>query len=338
MRRSLRTTDLKLRGLWRRFGNLRFDISAIPHIHVLREREYKRNWTFFNWVEQTHPAAARLFRFTTADDADNTPRGGATLFIPWLQDPVHERAPTLYRKVEKVEMQYRQKGVPVVNPVKVLSNSIKSHALATLRQIGIRTANTLPLTGAMSFEEVADMLGLPFIVRNDLGHGGAVQLVYQASDYDAVAWHKLTQPVAMEFVDTRGLDGLYRKYRYVMVGETGMSRHLVITPQWMAHAADRLTDPQCLAEEIAFFKADNPYHDTFNAARKALQLDFVAFDYSFDAAGQLVIWEPNPFPVLSREEDWHNPNKVYQHHQVSAIYHMLLRYYFTQANLIALSS
>ncbi len=59
-----------------------------------------------------------------------------------------------------------------------------------------------------------------------------------------------------------------------------------------------LTD-ETIAEELRFVGAPCAEHDILDAARRELEFDIAAFDYSFDANGEIVVWEANPFPDLS---------------------------------------
>ncbi|SDK62974.1 Glutathione synthase/RimK-type ligase, ATP-grasp superfamily [Catalinimonas alkaloidigena] len=333
LRHSLRSTHWFAHSVVRHVENLRFTGKATPHIHVLRDHERKRNWSFFTWLQETYPEQARLFRHTTTHDRNLAPLPGAALFIPWLQDPVRERWLPLYNKVVALEETYGKLGVPVVNSVRMLSNSIKSRALNIIRNEGVRTAHSLHISPETSFEEVATALGLPFIVRNDVGHGGAVHLVQSADDYHTITWSQLPYPVALEYIDTTDAEGYYRKYRYVMMGNEGKMRSLVITPKWMAHSEDRVMQKRFLDEERTLLRTANPHHALFNRLRKRLKFDFVAFDYAFDAQEQLVVWEPNPFPVIIRPYEWQHPELTHHHEAATEIFEMMLWHYLSLAGM-----
>lgn len=105
--------------------------------------------------------------------------------------------------------------------------------------------------------------------------------------------------VASEYVDARSGDGYYRKYRYVMAGAHGVCRHLLVSPHWEVRPKHRLLTDSTIADELAFVNGPCAQHEIFNAARRALEFDIAAFDYSFDVGGELVVWEVNPYPDLS---------------------------------------
>lgn len=329
--RGLRRAAWAVCGGLRRRQNRRLD--GRPHIHVLRETEHEGYYAFFEWLRQTRPEAAGLFRHTVVTDRDAGPFEGASLFLPWLQDPVFERDRTLFDRVSAIETRYASRGVPTVNPVRVLSNAIKSRALATMREAGVRTARFASIDPGAPFEDIAAEVGTPFIVRNDQGHGGYLRVVETPDDLAAIDWTQLAQPLAVEFIDTRGADGYFRKYRYLFAGDVGVARHLIISPSWNAHARDRVRGEAHVAEELAFVNTPNPHHETLNNLREALDLDYVAFDYSLLPDGELVVWEPNPYPVLWDSISAADGYLDYQRSHMDAVFSVVLLYYLQRARL-----
>lgn len=314
--------------------NLDLKRHGTPHIHVLRETEHKGNGAFFDWLAVRHPDVHKLFRFSAATDRILQPWDGASLYIPWLQDPVRERDPILFEKASVLEAAYGARGIPVVNPVAVLSNAIKSRALPLMRQGGANTARTALVSAALSFDAIADAVGAPFILRNDQGHGGYIRLIHEPAELHEVRWDLLPNPLAVEFIDTRGPDGLYRKYRLLFTGGTSIARHLIITPSWSAHADDRLQGGAYLEEEMAFLTSPSPHHALLDNVRQALGLDYVAFDFSITPDGEPVVWEPNPYPVLWGRANEVNPEYNYQRPQMDAIFSNVLRFYLERARLL----
>ena len=337
---GLRPAVNKGRGVARRTLNLRFRWSSKPHIHFLREREQRRFLLFFDWLDLTHPHLSSLFRHTTAADSKWVPLSSTALFVPYLQDPLRERSPELFERVSDFEKVYAQQDVPTVSPVHVLSNSIKSRALTAMAEAGVRVARFMHVNPDTLFDAVADAVGVPFIVKKDQGHGGHVRLVHTPEDLAEVTWDLVPNAIALEFIDTRSPDGLYRKYRSVFSGNIGVPQHLFITRTWNAHSRVRLSEHPYVEEELAFFVAENPFHDQLNEARKALGFDYVAFDFSFDSEGRLVVWEPNPYPVLYSDfgplPEWADrPSRDEEAHraQMDRVFGNILRYYLEQAGL-----
>ncbi|HET6726294.1 MAG TPA: hypothetical protein VFH85_09860 [Gammaproteobacteria bacterium] len=315
---------------WR---HLRLTAAGERHIHVVRETTRPNNWDFFRWLEAKHPEHAGLFRHTTTGGLLSAPVRGTALLIPWIRDPVRERDPLLFQRLLALESRHMRAGIPIVNPVSHLSNAIKSTALARLRQAGFTTARTLALSPQHSFGAVAAAVGLPFIVRNDQGHGGYVRLVRSSADFRQIDWSQLIHPVALEYIETQSADGFYRKYRFVVAGDSGISRHMIVARSWCVHAADRVRGQSWADEEQAFLEAPNPYEEPLVRAARALALDFVAFDYSIDANDRLVIWEPNPFPRLWPGHYSEDRYYDFQHASVDKLFNHMLRFYLRRANM-----
>ena len=153
--------------------------------------------------------------------------------------------------------------------------------------------------GRSDTDRLPPELESPIIVREDRGHGLTSLLVENVAQWAAIDWKLFKRPVAVEYIDTRSShDGLYRKYRYVAAGEVGISRHLMANRQWEVRPRQRVRSDPLRAEEIAYVNAPDPNHDMLQSARRALGLDIVGFDYSYDHDGNIVIWEANAFPDL----------------------------------------
>jgi hypothetical protein len=158
--------------------------------------------------------------------------------------------------------------------------------------------------------------------------------VREPSDFKLVDWSQLPHPVAVEYIDTRSADGLYRKYRYLVTGSTGIRRHAIIARSWCVHAEDRLREQKYRDEEMAFLQDAEPYHKQLMAGAAALGLDYVAFDYSFDLEGRLVVREPNPFADLWAWFNAWDSYFDYQRLHVDSVFEHILSYYLQRANLL----
>jgi hypothetical protein len=199
--------------------------------------------------------------------------------------------------------------VPVINPVDRIALSPKSVSLPIIASTGVRTARVERLDPTEPPRDLLERFPPPFFVREDRRHGGPVFTVLELDDLRRVPLGRFRHPVAIEFIDTRSPDdGLYRKYRYVAVGERGIARHLMLSKHWEVRGPHRIATDAAVAEELAHVNAPDPNHERLQHARRALGLDLVAFDYAYDPEGDLVVWEPNPFPDLSYPR---NPARAY---------------------------
>ena len=216
------------------------------------------------------------------------------------EDPVRERSAATFQQLGELEASARNAGARVIQPARVLSNSVRQVQFERLTQVGVRSPRIVRV--GPGFAQHLGGLRLPIIARRAWGHAADMVLLETA---DAVtAWTEaegdaVSQWIGAEYIDVRGADGYYRKYRYIMAGHRGISRHLLISPNWEVRPADRVLSESTIREELEFVGTRCRHHDAFDAARRALEFDIAAFDFSYTRAGDLVVWEVNPFPDLS---------------------------------------
>jgi hypothetical protein len=223
------------------------------------------------------------------------------LHVPWLQDPVQAWSPTSYRRASRLGAHCEQHGVPIVNRVDRLVNAAKSTGARLIAEVGFRTPAMARIEDAEAFRRTRLGLPLPLLVREDWGHGGALLRADSDAELRALPIETLRRPVAVELIDVRSpRDGLFRKYRYVVAGDAGVRQTLHVSREWAVRGALEHTvyTEELRDEEIAYTRGVEPDHARFVAASEALGLDFVAFDYSIDQAGRVVVWEANPYPFL----------------------------------------
>ena len=253
------------------------------------------------------------------------------LVVPWLQDPVEDWSPTAYRHALELMQSCREHRVPVINPVDVLSRAVKSAGATLIGSTGIRTPRVASLADPQRIGEVLDEIGLPALIREERGHGGTTFLVRDRQDTRKIPWRRFRRPIAMEFIDVQSRhDGRYRKYRYFAAGNTGVPRHLIMSRKWEVRPDDRLKDAAAQQEELAYVQAPDPNHVRLQRARERLGLDVVAFDYSYDHDGQLVVWEANPFPTLNYPK---SRGMQYLRPFVERSFAALFRFYLTRGGL-----
>lgn len=256
-----------------------------------------------------------------------------SLCVPWIQDPVKERSEKVYRRIQVLEKKCQEHQIPVINPVDSLSNAIKSRAAGMLSGAGLRAAETKRVTDLEAFRKNQLGLKFPLIFREDGGHGGLVRLLKTQKDLDAFPLEKSKKPIAVEYVDVRSPeDGLFRKYRYFVIGEIGMPLHLFVSKHWeVRNIRERVVfanDTQL--EEVSYLTKPDPNHEAFVCARKALGLDSVAFDYSYDLQGRLVVWEANPFPMVKY---WRRKDCVYKNPYTTRVFAHMAQFYLLRAQI-----
>ena len=139
--------------------------------------------------------------------------------------------------------------------------------------------------------------------------------------------------LVLQYVDTRGPDGMFRKYRAMFVDGQLYPLHLAVSPRWKVHyfSADMAERPDHRAADEAFLK-DMPgtvgeqAMQTLEAIRAALGLDYGGMDFGL-RDGHVVLFEANATMVIVQPPD--DPRWAYRVAPVErvkqAVQRMLLR-------------
>ena len=255
---------------------------------------------FWEWaVQQVPELVSRMefqhlpFSFATT----NHERFSA--HVSWINDTLDLWSPSGYRNACRLVNQCRYHEIKCINSIDRIANVGKSRGAELMRNAGVRTPIAISLVGKSSVtadELQAAGFSIPCLIREERGHGRMSEFVADADQLARVDLSKFHLPIAVEFIDTRDpIDGLYRKYRYISAGEVGVPRHLITDQQWDVRPHRRVKQAEVLEQEAEYIRKPDPNHDRLQAARDALGMDLVGFDYSFTPDGELVIWEANPY-------------------------------------------
>ena len=154
----------------------------------------------------------------------------------------------------------------------------------------------------------ASGLAWPLLVRPIGSHGGASLVL--AQDAADLAQANLRAGVYVtEYVDFRGADGLYRKYRMIFVEGQVFPYHLAITDDWLVHYGTAgMEDDKARQLEERFFLGD-PASALGASAMAAivevgqrLGLDYAGFDFSVLPDGRAVVFEANATMLVHPED------------------------------------
>ncbi len=316
---------------WRDASRNRRWATALSRFLVVRHA--RRGPSFYdvllNWLETNHPTIRSRFELRHLGGLvrDWKPY---VLHIPWLQDPVQAWSPTAYAQANRLAAACDAHGIPVINRVDRLANAGKASGTKLIATAGIRSARTARITDAKVFHERGCGLEFPFFVREDWRHGGAFYRVDSTRDLSRVRLREFRRPVAMEIIDVKNAqDGLYRKYRYLAAGSIGVPVSMHPCRSWIAKGTHTEYNDSLRDEELAFLNQPDPNHERLQQARCALGLDFVAFDYSYDRQGRLVVWEANPYPFIQ----FGSVHRQYRWPAVERVLAAMTHLYFSRAGL-----
>ncbi len=191
--------------------------------------------------------------------------------------------------------------------IAALSRDKVSMVLATAR--GVYTPDTVRVTrhafgqlgdGSLALAEVITDGRFPLIVRPVDSHAG--RGLARIDDAAAIAPYLETQQdeqfYVSLFVDYRATDGLYRKYRVVLIDGRPYLCHLAISEHWMIHylnagmeesAEKRAEEARCMASFDAEFA--HRHAGAFRAIHELTGLDFVGIDCGETPDGRLLVFE-----------------------------------------------
>jgi hypothetical protein len=267
-----------------------------PEFFILRIRGDPFYNHLLAWVEEHFPALRPLFRVHELPGLRPS-FANAVLHLPWLQDPVQANSWKVYALANGLATLCDLKGIPIVNRVSRLTNAGKSAGAQIVGGTGLRTPRSVRIRDAAVFRETLCGVPLPLFVREDWGHQGPMLRADTHDEAAAIPLGIFRRPVAIELIDVPDRqDGLYRKYRYIAAGEDGVTHHLQVTTDWITRGKKRVATDVTRQQELDYVNAQDPNHEAFQRARRALGLEFLAFDYGYDYEGRPVVWEVNPYP------------------------------------------
>jgi hypothetical protein len=196
-------------------------------------------------------------------------------------------------------------GAPVINrPARVATTS---RAEVTER-LGALPGVIAPKTQLIARESVtpaglaAAGFAFPVLLRSPGYHTG--QHFVSIADADELALQRDALPgkelLAIAFLDGRGRDGNFRKYRVLFIDGRLYPLHLAISRAWKVHyfSADMGDRADHRAEEARFL-ADMrgvlgpATMDALERIERELGLDYGGIDFGLDAAGNVLVYEAN---------------------------------------------
>jgi tetratricopeptide (TPR) repeat protein len=198
-------------------------------------------------------------------------------------------------------------GAPAsINDPARLAGIARESLAATLRGIdGIVVADARIVEAAD-----AGAIAVPALVRpTDTHAGDGFAYVTSASELRShLARFPAERYYRSNFVETRGSDGLYRKFRAIFVDGVAHPYHLAIAPQWMVHyESSPMREGPALREEERAFLADPTqvlplWHRVMPQIAHAVGLDYFGIDATVLPDGRLFVFEADA-AMLVHDED-----------------------------------
>lgn len=202
-------------------------------------------------------------------------------------------------------------GKPVINhPRKIMQTTRDAIARSLVDIPGLKMPRTIRLNPSSPADVAAAIsesnLAFPLIFRqagdhggvstNLLNHGSEIEQAMYSYPLDGRAFY------ATEFVDYASVaDGLYRKYRLVVVGQQVFLRHMIISDQWLIHSNSR----SFMQDKIELQNEELQALKTFSTVigpkiiksigqiTEKLKLDYFGIDCNINEDGEILAFEIN---------------------------------------------
>ncbi|MFM0005871.1 RimK family alpha-L-glutamate ligase [Paraburkholderia dipogonis] len=231
----------------------------------------------------------------------------------------------------------------VLNPPEGIAHTTRDAAYALLGGVpGICMAPTTRVSRAQILDLLAgrsDNLFMldanyPLIIRPVGSHAGdGLECVSSAAELaDYVDRSTVAEFYIAPFIDYGSSDGLFRKYRIVMVGMTPFLCHMGISAHWIVHYpyAEMIAHPERRGEEERLMSNfDTTFAVRHREALRAIvdltSLDYVGFDCAETEDGRLLIFEIATGMVVHDMDDAaFFPYKLPQMRRVFSAFHQML--------------
>jgi len=161
--------------------------------------------------------------------------------------------------------------------------------------------------GETALDAVLPGGSFPIIVRpvdSHAGHG-LEKLEQPAALADYLAAHPAAEYYLSSFIDYRGGDGMFRKYRIAVIKGHPFVCHMAVSDHWMVHYLNAsMRDSAAKRDEearaFATFDADfaRRHADAFKALAERIGLDYFATDCAEASDGRLLIFEADTAMIV----------------------------------------
>jgi hypothetical protein len=190
-----------------------------------------------------------------------------------------------------------------------------NHPTRTLRRFALlRKLHTMGINDfdVWRADEIRAGVRFPVFLHGERDHNGPIGgLLRDKAALDrtlgelAEQGYSLNHMLVTEFCDTRGADGLYRKFGTFRVGDRLVHRHLYHSIDWSVKYRGGRVGPEhspaaIIDEEEEFMLADR-FEPSLAEIFRLGAVDYGRMDYSFKDGG-IRVWEINTNPMLGKPE------------------------------------
>jgi len=201
-------------------------------------------------------------------------------------------------------------GKPVINPPHLVAKTGRVQVAERLSTItGVRTPRMVwykKADWAKSLSACDIVLRWPFLLRSKGYHTGRHFVSVRSPEELQQVLSDLPGEdiLGIERLDTRHSDGLFRKYRVMMVGGALYPLHLAFSTDWKVHYYTAIRANPAYDEQETSFLEDMEgtlgvqIMQRLGVIRDLLELDYGGIDFDLDATGDVIVFEANATMVL----------------------------------------
>ena len=205
---------------------------------------------------------------------------------------------------------------PTVNHPHKVARTTRENVALLLQDIPrCHVPRTLRLIPHVSWDTALDAaasFAAPMLARPAGTHGGDdFEKFDNACDAATFIGHNAdAEHYLIEYIDYRSVDGYFRKYRFIFVGNDILPYHLAIGDDWKLHhdSTDMVDHAWMQQEEAAFL--DDPsivfgaaQQDVLHAIRRTIDLEYAGIDCGLDAVGNVVVFEVNASMLVHQRNE-----------------------------------
>ncbi len=206
----------------------------------------------------------------------------------------------------------RRIGLPHINDPRKILAANRVNVSRILAQIPDLHAPVVERVPRKALEAGNPGVEYPLLVR-PVGSQAGRDLARVSNARELAAYAKRVAGEAfyvMPFVDFRGGDGYYRKYRIIVVDGVPFPYHLAISADWMIHYYNTpMRETLWMREEEAHFLSHfedvfpAPLQTALRSIAQATGLEYFGIDCSIERDGRLLVFEVDPAMVVHAGDD-----------------------------------
>lgn len=262
------------------------------HYLVTADHDYTMRWFLRDWAPALRPRL-RIWHYERRPWRRGIPPGAYVFAdLERLTDAERAEAGALRERLLAAGQGYR-----------VLNDPLRTFRRYELLQ-ALAARGWNPFRAFRSTEPL-DGLRFPVFLRLGNAHEGNLTPLLRDAAELAAAFARVRREqrsldpddlLVVEFTDTVGTDGIYRKFSAARVGDRVFPRHLFFSRDWVLKYPD-IVEPAFVAEEIAYVE-HFPHAERVRAIFELAGVEFGRIDYAV-ADGGIVTWEINSNATLS---------------------------------------